>query len=81
MNIKEAIWESNKKGTWKAVPYRATSVVVRFLTNEKVEDETELDLYEINKEKELSKLWASLADEFESSDNSVISVEAYGYLS
>ncbi len=80
MKITEAIQKSKKNCTWNITPHSPTSVLVRFMTNDQKEDETELDLYEENKEEELSDLWSSLAKEMESSKNQVIYIEAYGYI-
>ena len=78
--ISEAIIKATEEGEWSIVAGEPTSVIVGFETLDGKRDETELDLYSDSPEKELSKLWSSLAAEMESSNENILYVSAYGYI-
>ena len=78
-SMSEAIRNAKNFGTWSIVENEPTSVNVRFLTRTGREDETQFDLYD-EKENELCTLWLQMHDEFEADFNSVIAVEALGYI-
>lgn len=80
MTIREAIAEAKRIGEWSVVSHNPTSVAVGFKNKFGKDDETELDLYEDDKESELEELWTSLCTELESDLNSITYVEAYGYI-
>ena len=80
MEIKMAIERAKKDGNWSIITNKPTSVVVSFINNANIEDETELDLYSEDLESELAELWDMLAEEMDSAKDKVISVEAYGFV-
>lgn len=80
MEIKMAIERAKKDGNWSIITNKPTSVVVSFMNNANIEDETELDLYSEDLESELAELWDMLAEEMDSAKDKVISVEAYGFV-
>jgi hypothetical protein len=82
MTVREAISMAKKEYNWSVVANEPTSVEIWFISkshpNSVKPDSTQLDLYEKDKEKELEELWKSLANEFESDENSVLAVEVFG---
>lgn len=56
MEIKMAIERAKKDGNWSIITNKPTSVVVSFMNNANIEDETELDLYSEDLESELAEL-------------------------
>ena len=80
MTIKEAIEKAKERQEWGATPHEPTSVAVLFAEKTGQWYETELDLYEEDKETELAGLWESLCDEMESATDLVVEVRAYGYI-
>lgn len=80
MEIKMAIERAKKDGNWSIITNKPTSVVVSFMNNANIEDETELDLYSEDLESELAELWDMLAEEMDLAKDKVISVEAYGFV-
>ena len=78
MTIKSAIFEAKRNGMWNAE--KPTSVNVLYMTKWLFEDETQLDLYSDDKEKELISLWKSLEVEMGALNKSVIQVETLGYI-
>lgn len=86
MNIRKAIKEAKKYHGWNVATDKPTSVTITFLSKNRHPldgfiSSTELDLYSKNKENELTRLWNSLADEFEAVRNGILEVNALGYIS
>ena len=81
MTIKDAIKEAVKMQNWQVTENEPTSVEVWFLSKSHPHhynpDNTQLDLYEKDKAEELTELWESLAEEFESGVDKIVAVEAY----
>ena len=81
MTVKEAIKEAVKMQNWQVAENEPTSVEVWFLSknhpNLNNPDNTQIDLYEKGKEEELTELWESLVEEFESGVDKIVAVEAY----
>ena len=84
MTIKEAIKKAVKMQNWQVAENEPTSAEVWFLSkshpNLNNPDNTQLDLYEKDKAEELTELWESLAEEFESGVDKIVAVEAYGII-
>ena len=83
MTVKEAIIKAFCEDGWNTFPEEPTSVDVSFINKAGVKDETQLDLYaETNADriKELTELWASLCEEFETEEDSITEVYAHGYI-
>ena len=77
MTIKAAIEQAKQDYVWTAVYGAPMTVSVCFRNMDGEVDETELDLYEDDKETELEELWESLCDEMDSAPDKIVSVEAY----
>ena len=76
MTIRRAIMEAKRDGAWR--PYRKpVSVLVIFENVDGRQDETELDLYCVDKDTELSELWETLCREMDSAPHLVLAVEQY----
>ena len=83
MTVREAVIEAFCKDGWITFPEEPTSVDVYFVNKEGFEDCTQLDLYAgTNAERiaELSELWESLYDEFETDLDAITEVRSYGYI-
>ena len=78
MTIKTAYKRAKEVFGW---PEEPTSVNIGFLDTYGAQDETQVDIYSDNPVKELTELWDSLYEEMESAPDSVLYVEALGYIS
>ena len=80
MTIAEAIKKAKERQRWNITPHEPTSVSVLFAENSGQWYETDLNLYQEDKETELAELWASLCEEMASKEDRVVEVKAYGYI-
>ena len=79
MTITEAIQEAKTRGDWSVVDHEPSSINVwymRYMESTSVQ----LDTWGDNHEKELENLWDEMCEEFGSTLDGVISVEALGYI-
>ena len=79
MTIKEAIAKAKKEFDWTWAPYEPVTVAVGFINDEGREDETALDLWGDDAEKELDYLWNDLHAEFGADIDGVTYVETHFY--
>ena len=77
MSMHRAVELAKQSYDWFPGP---TSVRIEFVNRYGRLDETELDLYERDAEAELEDLWKSLHNELEADLDSIICIEAYGYI-
>ena len=79
MTIRRAVSEARRTGSWMRFR-QPISVIVVFETIDGKSDETELDLYCVDKESELSDLWDDLCREMDSLPHLVLSIEAFDHI-
>lgn len=76
MTIKEAIAQAKSVSNWSVVDYEPATVNIGFFNLEDDrEDETQLETFGNDHEKELDDLWDTLCKELGSSKSSVLYVE------
>ena len=77
MTIKEAIQKAKATYEWNYVPYDPFTALVGFVGESGREDETCIDLYSDNPERELEEVWKELAKEFGAKPDSVTYIESH----
>lgn len=80
MTIKQAINEARKIGEWSVVIHMPSSINVGFMNCNGREEETQLDIWGDNPEKELDNLWKDLHTWLGGETDSITYVSYLGYV-